>query len=262
MKSLCVVLAILLGVVTAAVAAPPTEDEVRRAKAHYKQGAAYHDAGAYDQAIAEYQAAYELAPLPELIFNIAQVHRLKHDNQLALETYRRYLALRSDGPLADEARTQVALLTKELEAEQPGRETTSIPRPERTEPSATRSEPQRGRTLRIVGIATGVVGLGAIGVAIKFGLDARSASDRADQIAHDAEQIQSWSGGAAERYNAAVADGESAQRTMYIGYGVGAALVATGTVLYVIGVRAAREPMQVTPVVTSQVAGLSVRGAF
>jgi tetratricopeptide (TPR) repeat protein len=228
-----------------------------------KQGAAYHDAGAYEQAIAEYQAAYELAALPELVFNIAQVYRLKQDKRAALDTYRRFLTLETEGKLADEARVQVAILTKEL-GETIARVPETKPAVDGPLASAASEQPKRarGRGLQIAGLTTGVVGLVSIGVAVKFGLDARSASDDADRIARDAEQNNSWDGGAAARFDTAVSDGETAERRMYIGYGVGGALVATGAVLFVLGVRADREHIQVGPAVTQHSAGLRVQGAF
>ena len=50
--------------------------------------------------IKEYQAAYDLAPLPELLFNLGQVYRLKGDKQKALDHYGKYLVVAPNGPVA------------------------------------------------------------------------------------------------------------------------------------------------------------------
>lgn len=93
----------------------PTPEAIRQAKSHFKQGKAFLDQKLYDDAIRELQQAYELSPLPELLFNIAQAYRLKGDNDKALATYQQFLQLEPDGALPDEARTHVAYLTADKE---------------------------------------------------------------------------------------------------------------------------------------------------
>jgi tetratricopeptide (TPR) repeat protein len=90
----------------------------QEARAHFSQGRAFQDAGAYDDAIREYQAAYQLTPLPLLLFNIAQSYRLKGDKRAAIEHYEKYLAADSEGPAADEARDHVANLKLKLQLEE------------------------------------------------------------------------------------------------------------------------------------------------
>src|SRR5439155_26145528 len=85
---------------------------------HFSQGRAFQDAGAYDDAIREYQAAYQLTPLPLLLFNIAQSYRLKGDKRAAIEWYDKYLAADPEGPAGDEARDQVANLKLKQQLEE------------------------------------------------------------------------------------------------------------------------------------------------
>src|SRR5262245_32736376 len=96
----------------------PSSDAKRKAKAYFKQGKAYQDAGAYDDAIAQYRSAYDLVPLPELLFNIGQSYRLKADKGKAVEYYRRYLEAVPEGRGSDEAREHVAKLRRELEVDE------------------------------------------------------------------------------------------------------------------------------------------------
>jgi len=53
-------------------------------------------------------------PLPELLFNIAQAYRLKGDAKRALEMYKRFIEVIPDGQIADQARTNIAALTKQI----------------------------------------------------------------------------------------------------------------------------------------------------
>jgi tetratricopeptide (TPR) repeat protein len=98
--------------------AAPSESAKQKARSHFRQGKAYQDAGAYDDAVREYEAAYKLAPLPQLLFNIGQAQRLKGDKQKALEAYQRFLAAAPDDPFADEARTHVATIKLKIEVEE------------------------------------------------------------------------------------------------------------------------------------------------
>ena len=116
---LLVVLALALFAAGPALAqkAPPPQQK-KAAKAHFQQGKAFYEAGAWDDAIREYQKAYDLVPLPDLMFNIGQAWRMKGDNPKALEAYQKYLDRLPDGPLADEARNHVAALKLKIQVEE------------------------------------------------------------------------------------------------------------------------------------------------
>ena len=81
------VLALALGV----AAADPTADSMKAARAHVEVADREYKLGRFDAALVEYTAAYEVYPVPALLFNIAQCHRyLKHYEQ-ALFFYRGFL---------------------------------------------------------------------------------------------------------------------------------------------------------------------------
>lgn len=229
-----------------------------QAKQHFKQGKALQDAGKYDDAVAEYRAAYDLDRRPEMLFNIAQVYRLENHKQPAIDYYQQYLAVQPDGPGAREARQWIAELTRQIEVDRPlpiepaKPEPPPIeplsPPPPRSEPepralTATRSSPQ----LRITGLATAGAGAIALGVGVVFGIKARSA----------AETISNHQGPWTEDERHTFEDGQRANRTMIIGYVAGGALVATGGVLYYLGART-----HVVPVTGARTAGLAVQGRF
>jgi tetratricopeptide (TPR) repeat protein len=92
------------------------EDERTVAKAHFEAGRKFQDARAYDKAIIEYQAAYAIAPQPELLFNIGQCYRLAGQPRSAVLYYQRYLQLVSDGGASDEARAHVIRLRQDIAA--------------------------------------------------------------------------------------------------------------------------------------------------
>jgi tetratricopeptide (TPR) repeat protein len=93
-------------------------DKRGEARAHFAKGKSLQEQHKYDEAIAEYQAAYALTPLPPLLFNIAQSQRLKGDKAAALDFYDKYLAADPEGPLAEEAREHVSTIKLQILVEQ------------------------------------------------------------------------------------------------------------------------------------------------
>ncbi|MBI5482743.1 MAG: tetratricopeptide repeat protein [Deltaproteobacteria bacterium] len=117
-RVLVVVALALLAAAPALAQKPPTPQQKKAAKAHFQQGKAFYEAGAWDDAIREYQKAHDLVPLPDLMFNIGQAWRMKGDKAKALEAYQKYLDRLPDGPLADEARNHVASLKLKMQVEE------------------------------------------------------------------------------------------------------------------------------------------------
>jgi len=97
----------------APVAAPaptPESPEMVAARAHFKQGMAYAEAGNCGAAIAEFEAAYELVRRPNALYNIAQCEERLFRYDLAIATYERYLSeAPADAP--DRPAVQAALGT-------------------------------------------------------------------------------------------------------------------------------------------------------
>jgi len=83
---------------------------------------------------------------------------------------------------------------------------------------------------------TAGAGVAALGAGVLFGLKARSIDDEA----------RGWDVFDPDRF----ADGEAAERNMFIAYGVGGALVVTGGVLYYLGHKAGRRASDSAPQVT------------
>jgi tetratricopeptide (TPR) repeat protein len=86
-----------------------THDDLERAKASFKAGAAAYAAGEYPAAIQALEAAYELTPLPAIVFSLGQAERRQYfvareraHLERAIELFRRYVAeVPSGGRSAD-----------------------------------------------------------------------------------------------------------------------------------------------------------------
>ena len=71
-------IALALALAVTAGVARADDDERSRAAAreHYARGTSFFDLGHYDDAVAEYDKAYQAKNEPSLLYNIAQAHRL------------------------------------------------------------------------------------------------------------------------------------------------------------------------------------------
>lgn len=115
-------------------------------------------------------------------------------------------------------------------------------------PTASRSP---GSTLRVTGIACAAVGLASIGTAIYFYTRATSLSDRI--TSSDAPSASDFK------------SGKTAETMQWVFYGVGAAALAAGAVLYYIGWHsgsASGNAVAVAPAVGPGFAGLSAQRSF
>src|SRR4051794_12183883 len=77
--------------VARAAPAAPTGDSDARELFHKAEMS--FNMGKFDDALADYQAAYQAKPLPAFLFNIAQCYRNLQNYEKARFYYRRYLAL-------------------------------------------------------------------------------------------------------------------------------------------------------------------------
>jgi len=225
---------------------PATAKSRDEARKHFQSAEAAKARADYPAAAAEYLAAYELFAEPAFYYDAAEVYRLAGDDQDALTYYTKYLELDPGGRGSAAARTAIDELRRSIAAKDeaarraadddakrkaaaatpvaaPGTTAAATP----TTPADTAAhDAAAGRNLRIAGLASGGVGVVAIGVGIAFGLKARSISNEA---AH-------WDTFQPQRD----ADGKAANRDMYIFAGVGAAGLVAGGVLYYLGMRADR----------------------
>ncbi|HVV81872.1 MAG TPA: tetratricopeptide repeat protein [Kofleriaceae bacterium] len=112
-----VVVALLLGVAMLLSGARPAradDPDTRAAKKHFQRGEKLFNLGRFEEALAEYEAAYDRKPLPGFLYNIAQCHRNLGDYKQAIFGYRNYLRQVPDASNRD----AVLALIDELEQKQ------------------------------------------------------------------------------------------------------------------------------------------------
>jgi tetratricopeptide (TPR) repeat protein len=91
-------------------------DAPMSAKDHYKKGISFYALQKFSEAAAEYEAAFELAPDPALLYNAAQAHRLAGNKQRALALYQSFQRMfpeKDDGTVS----RHIAALKTAIEAE-------------------------------------------------------------------------------------------------------------------------------------------------
>ena len=93
---------VLLTLVPALVGAQ-TQNEETAAKSHFREGAKRFGTGDWNGAIAEYQEAYRILPLPEFIFNIGRAYESAHRLEDAKQSYLSFLRREPDGRGTKEA---------------------------------------------------------------------------------------------------------------------------------------------------------------
>jgi tetratricopeptide (TPR) repeat protein len=95
-----VVVALSLALFSSALmfAAPVQAQEgvEERAQALYAEGEAAYAGGNYESALESFNAAYELIPVPGLLFNIGQCHRKLGHHEQAADYFKRYLVEETD----------------------------------------------------------------------------------------------------------------------------------------------------------------------
>jgi tetratricopeptide (TPR) repeat protein len=105
------VLANLCFVVLAPVPARADDVTTRAAKRYFARGEKLFALGKFDEALDEYQKAFDAKPLPDFLYNIGQCYRNLGDYDQAIFSFKKYLNLEPDAP----DKTKVEKLIEELE---------------------------------------------------------------------------------------------------------------------------------------------------
>lgn len=104
---------------------PRDSEATSQAREHARQARVHYQLGRFEQALEEYAAAYEIDPVPALLYNMGQCHRHLDNHERAIFFYEGYLRGSPDAgnrslveDLIEECRTAL-----EREAEEPDRST-------------------------------------------------------------------------------------------------------------------------------------------
>jgi hypothetical protein len=199
-------MALLSAAALALLCRPALADDRAQAREHFVRGTRAFDLAQYEEAIAEYMAAYKLRDDPALLYNIAQAHRLAGHLADAVWFYKSYQNRNPKTANRDEIESRIRELDRLVEAQKRAqqRAPTSVespppssappapllhdpepapPEPARASaasvaPSVTTAPPARCGQC-IAGIATGSAGVALLIPGIAFGA---LAAQLADQI--------------------------------------------------------------------------------
>jgi tetratricopeptide (TPR) repeat protein len=263
---LVVVSALLLfalsGFAATAQAQAPAPDNKTAAKEHYNRGTSFYDLGKYDDAIREFEAAYELKNDPAFLYNLAQSYRQAGNHERAVHFYKTYLRYvpnaKNRADIEDKIKTEEQLVAKgpgttttppaTTTPPPPGNTTTPPPGgdqpvvtvpPPATPPPSTFPNPYAppppaappsgpsdpGRKFRIAGMASAGVGAVLMVVGVVEYTRAKSASDDIEAAAR-----------ANRAFDPDVEDrGKSAETMQWVFYGLGALAVGAGAGLFFYG---------------------------
>jgi tetratricopeptide (TPR) repeat protein len=146
------------------------EERTERAHIHLKAAIAYYDEGRYEDAAREIEASYQLKPLPDLQYNLAQCYeRLGRfvDASKAYETY-----LSGNPNAADRKQVEARIVNLHEHAAAVAAGQTPQPLQEKvvfkTVVVYRQTPPPPGRAARWAAYGIGVLGLGALATGIAF----------------------------------------------------------------------------------------------
>lgn len=106
-----------IGALALDAAAQQTKNLKAIAGEYVAKGLEAQSAGRFDEAIGFYNQAYELLPHPLLLFNLGQAYRLKGDRVVALDYYRKYVAIEPNGRASKEAVEWTAQIERSMQEE-------------------------------------------------------------------------------------------------------------------------------------------------
>jgi hypothetical protein len=134
----------------------------------FEEGRRLYEAGDYAQAVARFEAAYQLFPAPIIVFDIAQAHRLRGDCAGARRAYARFRQLAPDAPERELADEHHDALVARCPGPAAPTASSSVPTCPRAVASPPLAPPRGPRWVRFVALAVGLAaGLAAAAVELR-----------------------------------------------------------------------------------------------
>lgn len=147
-----------------AAQAPSTDSEAR---VRFEAGRMAFAAERYEDALVDFERAYELSHRPVLLFNIAQSYARLGRNREAVDAYRHFLSEAPEGEAGrEEADAQIVLLERAIAEAPPEPIDEEIHEPEPATPTARDEDPTTGWVLVGVGGALTIAGAILTGVGL------------------------------------------------------------------------------------------------
>lgn len=113
MRILVVILTLGLALFAAPRSAAAEDAATKAAKRYFTKGEKLFALGRFDEALEQYEKAFESKPLPGFLFNIAQCHRNLGNIDQAIFSYRKYLRESPDAENREAVERQIEELEEE-----------------------------------------------------------------------------------------------------------------------------------------------------
>jgi tetratricopeptide (TPR) repeat protein len=127
----------------------------RAARRHFERGEKLFALGKFDEALDEYQKAFDAKPIPDFLFNIGQCYRNLGDYDQAIFSFKKYLKLEPEAPNKEAVEALIADLENKKQ-HAVGKSLVERPRP----PPTAQSTPFYKKWWFAVGVTALVVGGG------------------------------------------------------------------------------------------------------
>lgn len=113
----------------------------RSAKRYFERGEKLFALGKFEDALEQYQKAFDAKPIPALLFNIGQCHRNLDDYEAAIFSFKKYLRLEPEAQNREDVEDLIAELEKKQQKGEARR--LRVDRKRATDPDPS-EEPARG----------------------------------------------------------------------------------------------------------------------
>jgi tetratricopeptide (TPR) repeat protein len=176
---------LMIGLILMTVLVPRAhaqDDNTERARIHLRAAIAHYELTRYEDAVREMETAYQIKPLPDLQYDLAQCYERLGRYEDAAKAYETYL---SGNPSAFDRKLVVARIENLRErAKAVAAGAQAPPLPPATEKVVFKTivvykdRAAPGRGVRYTAVGVGVLGLAALGTGIAFSVLAHQAADR------------------------------------------------------------------------------------
>jgi tetratricopeptide (TPR) repeat protein len=241
-------------------AARAQDEKTERARAHLKSAIAYYDDGRYEDAVREMKVAYDLRPLPDLQYNLAQCYERLGRLDDAAQAYEAYLNGRPDAQDRANIEARIANLRERARAGQ------TAPPPAEKEKVVFKTivvyreaPPKPGRAARWAGYGLSVLALGALASGIAFAVLAKQ---DADQVTHGGNPAAPVVFG--DQIRSTQDSGKTDVIVSGVSFGVAGLAAAGAVALFLVGKKIDREAPKLTlaPALLGGGGGLVATGRF